>query len=156
MTADIRYRTLQRERFLQEQVYTLMRAQGFDMLQSLVIIGVSVFSLVLAIGGLAQVARVFEAIGRVNIAVPTPFGTQSIFNASSALPSPAFVGILQNVPLFGIKDAVSAALLVMFVILAIRVWQGYRLIKRMRTIRQMMREIDKDLTTIRRTTPPTH
>ena len=122
-----------------------MRSQGWGMFQSLLLIAFTVFSLTLAIGGLAQVGRVLSAISGLNISLPTSLGGRTLFSASSTIPYPEFVNALQHVPLFGIKDAVTAALLVTFGIFLIRLWQGYRLWKNLRRIRQIIRELDHEL-----------
>lgn len=143
------HRAVERQRFLYEQVGNLMRAQSWDMLQSLMLIAFTVFSLTLAIGGIAQMARIVTVISGLNISLPGYLGGKTLFNASSTIPYPEFVGVLQRVPLFGVRDAATAAFVVTFVIFVLRLWQGYRLLKNLRRVRATVRELDKELSALR-------
>ena len=115
------------------------------MFQSLVFIGVAIFSLTLAVGGLAQLARWFTFIQRINLPWPASIGFPELLNASSTLPNPDVINALSKFPLWGIKDATMTALIVMILILVFRLWKGVHLWRDVRRIRLAIREIDAQM-----------
>ena len=144
------YRALVRERFLHEKVRGLLITQGWMMFQSLAFIGIAVFSLILATGGLVQVASWFTFMQGIELPWPAAsFGFSEFANASASMPSPRVLEALSKFPLWGIKDATVTALVVMVVILVFRLWKGFRLWRDVRTIKQTIRELDQELETLR-------
>lgn len=139
------YRALERERFLYEKLRDLMISQSWMMFQSLVFIGVVIFSLILAVGGLAQIARWFTFVQKINLPWPASVGFPEILNASSSLPSSGLINVLSRFPLWGVKDATVTALIVMSVVLLFRLWKGYRLWCDVRLMRETIKEIDMQL-----------
>lgn len=138
-------RTLERERFLFKKMRDLMVAQAWTRFQSLVLIGVTIFSLVLAVGGIAQVARWFTFIQDIRLPWPASVTFPDFGMVSSTLPNPAMVKALSQFPLWGFKDATVTALVVMFAILIFRLWKGVNLWKDIRRMRETMKDIDLEL-----------
>lgn len=143
------YRALERERFLYIKLRELMVAQSWLMLQSLVFIGITIFSLILAVGGLAQIARWFQVLQTIQFPLPAAFGFPEFVSASSTLPSPQFVNALSRFPLWGVKDATLTALIVMSLVLVFRLWKGMKLWRDIRIMRITIREIDEQLERLR-------
>lgn len=120
------------------------------MFQSLALIGVAVFSLILAAGGLAQVARWVTFMQGIELPWPASIGFSGFLNTSSSMPDPRVMEALSKFPLWGIKDATATALIVMLVILAFRLWKGFRLWRDVRAIKQTIRAFDQELEALRR------
>lgn len=122
-----------------------MIARGWTMVQSLILIGVALFSLILAVGGLAQLARWFTVIQQLNIPWAASLGFSEFLNATSSLPSPGVINALSKFPLWGFKDATMTALIVMALLLAFHIWKGFHFLADIRIIRETIKEIDARL-----------
>jgi hypothetical protein len=146
---DAEIRTLERERFLFQKMHDLMVAQAWTRLQSLVLIGITIFSLVLAVGGIAQVARWFTFIQNIHLPWPASVTFPELQMVSSTLPNPVVVRALSQFPLWGFKDATVTALIVMLAILVFRLWKGVNLWKDIRRMRETMKDIDFELERLR-------
>ena len=150
----------QRERqlMLYRDISGLTRVQVWSIGRSLLMMTITIFSLLVTLGALAELARVFQRMEEFKITLPSTILSQSktLFDFGSHLPASPVLEYAARLPLGDVKQATFITLGVIFVIVVLRSFRVYRVWMRTRSYYQTINEIEEELRALRALEYPSH
>ncbi len=143
----------QRERqlMLYRDVRELTRTHLFGIGRSLMMLGITIFSLLVTLGALAELARLFQRVEEFKITLPATVVSQSkmLFDFGSHLPSSPMIQYIAKLPLGDLKQAGLLTFGVIVLILLGRFISVYRGWRHTQTYESHIRELEAEIQELR-------
>ena len=143
----------QRERqlMLYRDMRDLIHVQIWSIGRSLLMMSVTIFSLLLTAGALAELARLFQRMEEFKITLPATVLSQSktLFDFGSHLPSSPVLEYAARLPFGNVKQAALVTLGIILVVILLRSLRVYRVWLHARTYKFMIHEIKAEIAELR-------
>lgn len=143
----------QRERQLAlcQDVHSLTRVQVWSIGRSLLVMTVTVFSLLVTLGVLAEFARIFQGMEEFKITLPSTVLSQSktLFDFGAHLPASPVLEYAARLPLGDVKRAGIITLGIILTIVVLRSLRVYHVWIRSRASKQMIGELEEEIRVLR-------